>query len=352
MATKETVLITGGSGFIGSYCIVKALEQGYNVRTTLRSLKRSDEVRQALRKGGATEDQANSMTFVELDLTKDDGWTAAATGCTYVLHVASPFPAGAPKHEDDLIIPAREGTLRALRAAKAAGTVKRVVVTSSFAAIGYGEVPAGKPFDEENWSNLENPAKPVSPYAKSKTLAERAAWEYIKTEGGDLELAVVNPVGVFGPVLSPDFATSVELVSRLIKGQVPGCPQLTLGVVDVRDIATLHLLAMSHPDAAGQRFLGTADGDFLSVLQISNFLQDSDLPAHIKKKLPTRELPNFLLKIAGLFDKTIGMVTPELGKPKNGTNAKAKRVLGWTPRSAQEAVVSSAKSLIEVGVAK
>jgi nucleoside-diphosphate-sugar epimerase len=352
MAAKETVLITGGSGFIGSHCILKALEQGYNVRTTLRSLKRTDEVKQMLRQGGATEEQANSVTFVAVDLLKDDGWTEAATGCAYVLHVASPFPPGAPKHEDDLIIPAREGTLRALRAAKAAGTVKRVVVTSSFASIGYGQVPADKPYDEENWTNLENPAKPVSPYAKSKTIAERAAWEYIKTEGGDLELAVVNPVGVFGPVLSKDFATSVELVSRLVKGQIPGCPKLVLGVVDVRDIAALHLLAMTHPDAAGQRFLGTADGDFLSVLQIANLLKDSDLPPHIIKKLPSRELPNILLQVAGFFDKTIGMVSSELGKPKNGTNAKAKRVLGWAPRSAQEAVVSSAKSLLEVGVAK
>jgi len=291
------------------------------------------------------------MQFFEADLLKDDGWTEACAGCTYVLHVASPFPSNVPKDENELIAPAKEGTLRALRAAKAAGTVKRVVVTSSVAAIMYGQVPGAKPFTEEDWTDLENPAKPVSAYPKSKTIAERAAWEYIKTDGGEMELAVVNPVAVYGPVLSKDFATSVELVMRMVKGQVPGCPRLVLGVVDVRDVAELHFLAMTNPKAAGQRYIATA-GPSVSVLEIANLLKTSDLPAHIKKKLPSREVPDFMLRLLAFFDATVAMVVPELGKRKDATNEKARTELGWAPRDAQESVVSCAKSLLQVGSAK
>ncbi len=210
-----------------------------------------------------------AFSFFAADLERDAGWADAVAGCDYVLHVASPFPANVPKHEDELIVPAREGALRVLRAARDAG-VKRAVLTSSFAAIGYGHEPQQAPFDETSWTNPDG--KGVSAYAKSKTLAERAAWDFIAREGGNLELAVVNPVGVFGPVLGPDYATSILLLQRMLDGAMPGAPKLQFGVVDVRDVADLHLRAMLHPAARGERFLAVA-GEFISVLDIAKVLK-------------------------------------------------------------------------------
>jgi nucleoside-diphosphate-sugar epimerase len=192
----STVLVTGGSGFIGSHAILQLLAAGHQVRTTVRSMKREADVRAMLKEGGT--DANDRLTFAVADLEKDGGWPEAMAGCEYVLHVASPFPKNVPKHEDELIVPAREGTLRVLRAARDAG-VKRVVLTSSFAAIGYGHPRQEAPFDEKVWTNTES--RGTTAYVKSKTLAERAAWDFIAKEGGSLELSVINPVGVFGPVL-------------------------------------------------------------------------------------------------------------------------------------------------------
>jgi nucleoside-diphosphate-sugar epimerase len=260
------VLVTGGSGFIGSHCILQLLAAGYEVRTTVRNLNREAEVRAMLKAGGA--EAGSRLTFVAADLTQDAGWTEAVGGCEFVLHVASPFPAGPPKHEDDLIIPAREGALRVLRASRDAG-VKRVVLTSSYAAIGYGMQPLGRPFDERDWSD---PEAGIGAYAKSKTLAERAAWEFIGREGGGMELAVVNPVGVFGPVLGADYSTSILIVSKMLDGALPGLPQIWFGAVDVRDVADMHLRAMTQAAAAGERFLAVA-GDFLTFKEISGILK-------------------------------------------------------------------------------
>ena len=243
----STVLVTGGSGFIGSHCILQLLEKGHEVRTTVRNLSREPEVRAMLKAGGA--EPGSRLSFFAADLMKDEGWAEAAQGCDYVLHVASPFPPGVPKHEDELIVPAREGALRALRAARDAG-VKRVVLTSSFAAIGYGQGVRAKPFDETDWTNLEG--DDITPYTKSKTIAERAAWDFIEREGNGLELAVVNPVGVLGPVLGPDFSTSIQIVKGLMDGAMPGCPKLGFGLVDVRDVADLHIRAMTDPAAKGE----------------------------------------------------------------------------------------------------
>src|ERR1700733_11123729 len=244
------VLVTGGSGFIGSHAIVQLLAAGYQVRTTVRDLKREGDVRAMLRNGGVEPD--GRLSFVTANLTSDTGWAEAVAGCEYVLHVASPLPPAVPKHEDELIVPARDGALRVLRAARDAG-VKRVVLTSSFAAVGYGHPPSDRPFSEKDWTDPNGPD--VGPYVKSKTLAERAAWDFIAREGGSLELSVVNPVGVFGPVLGPDFSPSIQIVQRLMDGAVPGCPRLSFGVVDVRDVADLHLRAMTDPAAQGERFL-------------------------------------------------------------------------------------------------
>lgn len=339
----KLVLVTGGSGFIGSHCILQLLAAGYRVRTTVRSLQREAEVRAMLQAGGAT--AMDQLSFVAADLTADTGWPEAVAGCEFVLHVASPFPPGAPSSEDDLIIPARDGALRVLRAARDA-KVKRVVMTSSFAAIGYSSTPVVRPFSEENWTDSEG--SDVSAYVKSKTLAERAAWNYVAREG-KLELAVINPVGVFGPVLGPDYATSILLVKKLMDGAMPGCPRLSFGIVDVRDVADLHLRAMTHPAAKGERFLAVA-GDFMSIQQIAQVLKARLGDA--ARRVPTRVLPNWVVRLVSMFDASVALIVPELGKYKNATNEKAQRLLGWEPRSNEEAIVATAESLVRLGLVK
>jgi nucleoside-diphosphate-sugar epimerase len=340
----ELVLVTGGSGFIGAHCLVQLLGLGYRVRTTVRLRNREAGVRAMLKACGA--EPGAALSFVAADLISDAGWPEAVAGCDFVLHVASPFPATVPKQEDDLIIPAREGALRVLRAAREAG-VKRLVLTSSFAAIGYGQKPQQTPFNETNWTDPNGEG--VLPYAKSKTLAERAAWDFIANEDGGLELSVVNPVGVFGPVLGPDFSTSILLVQRLMDGAMPGCPRLSLGVVDVRDVADLHIRAMIQPSASGERFLAVA-GDFMSILDIAKVLK-ARMGASAKK-VPTRQLPDWLVRLAAMRDPAVRQILPELGKVKNATNEKAKRMLGWAPRSNEEAIIATAESLVRLGLLK
>ncbi|HEY3700183.1 MAG TPA: aldehyde reductase [Spongiibacteraceae bacterium] len=339
----STVLVTGGSGFIGSYCILQLLAAGHQVRTTVRSLQREGDVRATLRQGGV--EPGDRLSFFAADLENDAGWAEATAGCEYVLHVASPFPAGAPKHEDELIVPAREGALRVLRAARDAG-VKRVVLTSSFAAIGHGHPPRKTPFDETDWTDLTAPN--ARAYVKSKTIAERAAWDFIAKEGAGMELSVVNPVGVLGPVLGKDYSTSIMLVERLMSGAVPGCPRLYNAIVDVRDVADLHVRAMTHPAARGERFIAVA-GKSMSMLDIAKVLKARMGDA--AKKVPTRQLPDWLVRLAALRDQAIKqMVVPELSKIKDGSNEKARRVLGWVPRSNEEAIVATAESLLQLGL--
>jgi nucleoside-diphosphate-sugar epimerase len=340
----STVLVTGGSGFIASHAILQLLAADHQVRTTVRSLKREADVRALLKRGGT--EPGDRLSFIAADLENDAGWAEAVAGCDYVLHVASPFPSGVPKHEDDLIVPARDGALRVLRAARDAG-VKRVVLTSSFAAIGYGHKQQNAPFDETSWTDLHG--DDLTAYVKSKTVAERAAWDFIAAEGRGLELSVVNPVAVFGPVLGPDYSTSILLVQRLMDGAMPGLPKLYFGAVDVRDVADLHLRAMTDPAAKGERFLAIA-GDFLSILDIARILKARMGAA--AKRVPTRQLPNWLVRVAALRDPAIKLITPELGKLKNATNAKARRLLGWAPRSNEEAIVATAESLIRLGLLK
>jgi len=334
----ESVLVTAGSGFIGSHCILDLLRAGYRVRTTVRSPEREATVRELL---GA--ESADALSFVTADLMADAGWKDAVSGCDFVLHVASPFPLGAPKHEDDLIVPAREGALRVLAAARDA-QVRRVVMTSSFAAIGYGVAPRDLPFTEEDWSNPDGNG--ISAYAKSKTLAERAAWDFVAGEGSGLELAVVNPVGVFGPVLGPDFSTSIQLVKRLLEGSIPGLPRVAYGIVDVRDVADLHRRAMTEPGAAGERFLAVA-GEFMSVPEIAAVLRER--MGADAKKVPTRVLPDWVVRLVSRFDSSVKQIVPELGKVKQASNEKAKRVLAWSPRPNEEAIVASGESLIRLG---
>jgi len=343
-----TVLVTGGSGFIASHCILQLLAAGHQVRTTVRSAKREADVRALLKAGGANARAADAaaLRFFVADLESDAGWAEAAAGCDFVLHVASPFPSNVPKNEDELIVPAREGALRVLRASRDAG-VKRVVMTSSFAAIGYGHKQQDAPFDETTWTNVNG--DDVRPYVKSKAVAERSAWDFIAREGGALELAVVNPVGVFGPVLGPDYSTSIIIVQRMMAGALPGCPKMYFGAVDVRDVADLHLRAMTDPAAKGERFLAVS-GDFMSFLEIAHVLRARMGAA--ARRVPTRELPSWLVRLSSLWDPAVGQIVPELEKKRNATSAKARRLLGWTPRSREDAIAATAESLVRLGLLK
>lgn len=341
--TTQTILVTGGSGFVGSHVILQLLAAGHDVRTTVRSLARAPQVRATLEKAGA---DTTRLSFVAADLEKDEGWAEAVAGCTHVQHVASPFPQSQPKDEQELIRPAREGTLRVLHAAHAAG-VKRVVVTSSFAAIGYGHGQRTTDYTEADWTDVNGPA--VQPYMKSKTLAERAAWDFVAGEGKGLELAVVNPVGIFGPALNDDLSTSIWLVKSMIEGQMPGLPDLWFGVVDVRDVAGLQIEAMTHPDAAGERFLAVA-GPAMSIPQMADVLRTGLGPAGAK--ITRRRIPSWLVRILALFNPMAREAAPRLGIQSNASNAKARRLLGWEPRSNEEAILATAHSLIDLGLVK
>ena len=337
----STVLVTGGSGFIGAHVIVRLLAAGHEVRTTVRDLARAAAVRAMLQEGGAHD--AEGVRFFAADLNEDAGWREAALGAEYVIHVASPFPPHAPRHEDELIIPAREGALRVLRAARGAGA-RRVVLTSSFAAIGYGHPARRAPFDEHDWTDLNSR---LSAYVKSKTLAERAAWDFMARDAGGLELAVVNPVAVFGPALGADLSTSLLILKAMLEGQMPGVPQLHLGVIDVRDVAELHLLAMVNPAARGQRFI-CMSGAAMSFAEIARVLKGR-LGA-LAARVSTRELPNWLVRLAALRDRRAREILPELGKQKNASNEKARTLLSWTPRPREEAIVAAAESLQRLGL--
>jgi dihydroflavonol-4-reductase len=282
------VLVTGGSGFVGAHVILQLVSAGHRVRTTVRNLNRESAVRAMLKAGG--QETRDSLSFFAADLESDAGWREAAAGCDYVMHVASPIPVNAPKHEDDLIVPAREGTLRVLRAARDAN-VKRVVLTSSCGAIYYGHPPRKAPFDETSWTILNSD---LTAYVKSKAIAERAAWDFIACEGRSLELSVVNPAGIFGPILAPDYSSSVELIKRLLSG-MPGCPRIYFGVVDVRDVADLHLRAMTHPSANGERFIAVS-GDSVSMVDIARMLR-ARLGVSARR-VPRFQLPDWLVRLA------------------------------------------------------
>ncbi len=341
-----TVLVTGGSGFIAAHCIIQLLQAGYHVRTTVRSLKRISSVNQMMTVAGI--DPGDKLSFFLADLTNDKGWAQAVSGCQYVLHVASPFPPGVPKDENDLIVPARDGALRILKASRDAG-VKRVVLTSSFAAIGYGLKSTGEIFNETNWTDPYNPPVKISAYVKSKTLAERAAWDFIKREGKGLELSVINPVGVLGPVLGPELSTSIQIVKRLLDGSTPGTPRLSFGIIDVRDVADLHIRAMTNPLAKGERFLAIS-GSFITMNEIALLLKSK--LGEKAKRVPTRILPDWLVKIIALFDPGLALVAPELGKTKRASNEKAKQILGWTPIAQEDAILATAESLIRLGLVR
>jgi nucleoside-diphosphate-sugar epimerase len=341
---RETVLVTGGTGFVGVHCILQLLRAGYEVRTTVRSLARSGEVAAMLGRGGLA--SPGRLSFVEAVLEKDDGWTEAARNCRYVLHVASPIGLASPKDENEVIVPAVQGALRALRAARDAG-VRRVVLTSSFAAVGYSPKSAGRPFTEGDWTDPRQ--KNLSAYVRSKTLAEKAAWDFMQTEGGDLELSVINPTGIFGPTLGPKLSSSLQLLQRLLDGSTKTCPRFKFGIVDVRDVADLHLRAMTHPEAKGERFLAVA-GKASSPPEIAKMLK-----AHLGPKagkVTAKVTPDWAVRAAAWFSPTARAIAAQLGREKEASNEKARRILGWRPRSNEEAILAGAESLFQFGLIK
>jgi len=326
---------------VAQHLILQLLAKGYGVRGTLRSMKRADEVRTVLAQHNPA---ARDIEFVDADLGSDAGWTEAAKGCEFVQHVASPFPAVHPKDENELIRPARDGALRVLKAAKAAG-VKRVVMTSSMAAIAYGHGDKRADVsDETMWSNPDGPDN--TPYTKSKTIAERAAWDYMNGEGKGLELAVINPTGILGPALSKDVSTSLEIPIRLMNGKTPGLPRLGFSFVDVRDVAECHVRAMEMPEAAGERFLATEG--FLWFSDCAAIAREA-FPAY-DAKIPKRSVPDWLLKVMAVFQPIYKQTVTELGRTRKASNAKATRVLGVKFRTAKEALTSSIQSLIDLKV--
>ncbi|ALM82347.1 aldehyde reductase [Bordetella sp. N] len=337
---EELVLVTGGTGFIAQHCILALLAKGYRVRTTVRSLSREAEVRSNLKEGGA--EPGERLSFVLADLGDDKGWAEAAAGCTYVMHGASPTPTGTQASEDDWIRPAVDGNLRVLRAARDAG-VRRVVLTSAFGAICAGHKSMTRPFNETDWSDLTGD---VWLYQKSKTLSERAAWEFIEREGKSLELAAINPVGVLGPVLGPDYSHSIRIITNMLNGQ-PGCPKINCGFVDVRDVADLHLRAMTDPAANGQRFLATG-GTSLWLVEVARVLKHRMGAA--AGKVSTWVMPNWLVRMTARRNPVMKGVVPLLGVNMNSTSEKAISMLGWKPRSQEDAIVATAESLIRLGL--
>ncbi|AYJ84805.1 aldehyde reductase (plasmid) [Sphingomonas paeninsulae] len=339
-----TVLVTGGSGYIAGYTIRQLIAEGWTVRTTVRSMTREAELR------GLLSVDNTRLSFHEADLENDAGWAEAVAGCTHVAHIASPFPGGGVRDPQDLIRPARDGVLRALRFAHDAG-VRRFVMTSSSAAIAYGHVPDREIYTEADWTNPDYPGTPA--YTQSKTIAERAARDWIKAEGRGydgtkMEFCTVNPVMVCGPVMSADYSTSVMLIEKILSGSLGGAPDFGFGVVDVRDVADIHVRALLADNMAGERLI--ASGPFLKIVEIAHILKERLGPQG--RKIATRKIPDFLIRFAALFSPTVAQVTGELGKTRNMDASHARDVLGWVPRPVEETLVDCARSLIEHGIVR
>ena len=329
----ETVLVTGGTGFVGGWCIVELLKRGYAVRTTVRSPAKADQVRAAV---ASQVEPGGRLTFAVADLMQDEGWDAAIAGCDYVLHVASPMSRG---DADDMIAAAREGALRVLGAAVRAG-VRRVVMTSSTAASAPRLDGPDSLNDETVWTDPNAPQ--LSAYRQSKTLAERAAWDFMAQAGGPTTLTTILPTAVFGPVLPIETLGSVQVIGRMLEGRVPGNPRRGFNVVDVRDLAVAHVLAMTAPQAAGQRFI--ASSDFMWMADIARTLK-ARLGSRAGK-VSARVLPDVAVKLLAGANPAMREIAVGLGRRHCYTSEKARRVLGWAPRPATETVVDCAESLL------
>ena len=331
----EKVLVTGGSGFIALHCIDQLLEKGFMVRTTIRSQSRKDEINKAMDKYPNLD---QNLEFHICDLLKDEGWEAAVDGCDYVLHVASPFILEVPSDENVLIKPAVDGTLRVLNACSKAH-VKKVVLTSSVAAVAYGH-GAEKTYDESDWSNTGEDSG-ITPYAKSKTLAEKAAWNFVEELDTDkkFDFTVINPVGVFGPMLTSDIGTSNSLVSRLINGELPACPATHMGYVDVRDVAKAHVFSMLNSSTNNKRIIVSESEMFF--VDVGRILNEAGF-----KKSPTKQMPNWLVKFLAIFIKELSGVTKSLGRRVDTDKSLAKSLFDWQYISAKDSILDTANQLV------
>jgi dihydroflavonol-4-reductase len=333
----KTVLVTGGSGYLGGWCIVELLRRGYRVRTTVRNLAREAEVRAAV---GSQVDAGDRLTVLAADLLDDAGWSEAVNGCDYVLHVASPFPPVQPKDPDELIVPARDGTLRVLEAGLDAG-VERIVVTSSVAAVsGSGKPVRGRPLDERDWSDPDNPK--LTPYACSKTVAERAAWDFMGERGATEKLATINPGAIVGPVLNDDRSFSLQAIERLLAG-MPGVPRIGFSFVDVRDVADLEIRAMTAPEAGGERFVAVES--FRWMAEVAAVLRDR--MGEAAAKVPARTVPNLLVRTMAIFDPSVRSIIGQLGRKTDLSSEHARASLGWSPRPIDDTIVECARSLLD-----
>lgn len=338
------VLVTGGSGFIAGHCILQLLSEGYHVRTTIRSAAGEEHVRSILRKAGMVYEE--NLSFAAADLLKDHGWAEAVDGIDVVLHVASPVRPGQVENEDEVILPALEGTLRVLRASHHA-SVKRIVVTSAFHAVSWGHPHSEHIFTEDDWTILDGPG--VDAYGKSKTLAERAAWDFVAAEGSSLELTTVLPVAVMGPVMGHDISGANHIIQRMLEGAMPALPNLFIPIVDVRDVAKAHILAMTNPAAAGERFL-LSNGPALSLKTIGTIIEKE--LGDDASRVPTCTIPDFVLRALALFNAELRPLVPDLGYAKKTSNDKARRLLGWEPRPSRNAIVAAATSIVKKGLLK
>jgi dihydroflavonol-4-reductase len=334
-----TVLVSGGSGYIAGFLIRQLVSEGWMVHTTVRSLEKEAAVRQLLAVDNSR------VRFFAADLNADAGWAEAMAGCSFVAHVASPLPAGVPKDADELIVPARDGALRALRAAKAAG-VKRFVMTSSVAAISYGRGRGVHTFTEADWTDLSRPG--LTPYIQSKTVAERAARDWVAAEGGDIEYCSICPSVVLGPVWSRDYSASVMIVRKLLDGSMGACPDFGFGVVDVRDVADLHVRALKAPQMAGERFI--ASGRFVKIREVADILR-AQLGAEAHK-VTSRNVPDWLVRVAATFNPLARAVVGELGSVRNQDASRAKAVLGWATRPIEQSIVDTARCLLDLGIVR
>jgi dihydroflavonol-4-reductase len=339
VAETKTVLVTGGSGFLGGWCIAELLLRGYRVRTTMRDLSRETEIRAGVETQVGTGDRLECFAA---DLGVDEGWSRAVEGCDYVLHVASPFPPTQPKDPDELIVPARDGTLRVLRTSLDAG-IDRVVITSSVAAVGGSVSHSSVPLTEEDWTDPDNPK--LTPYTRSKTIAERAAWDLVKERDESERLAVVNPGAILGPLLSGSRSFSLELIERLLKG-MPGTPRLGYSIVDVRDVADLQIKAMTSTEAGGERFI--AVGEFRWMSEVATVLRER-LGA-TAPKVPKRSVPDLVVRGMAIFDPSIRSIVGQLGRKVEMSSEKARSLLGWSPLPTDETIVDCAQSMLDEGV--
>jgi nucleoside-diphosphate-sugar epimerase len=335
------VLVTGGSGFVGCHVIVQLLTGGHAVRTTVRSLNREGEVRAMVHEGGASD---AALSLYEADLGSDAGWREAVAGCHYVMHVASPIPSVAPKHEDELIVPARER--HASRVARSAG--RRCSARGCDVILRRGLLRASATGRGVHREGLVEDRRRNERVCEVEGVAERAAWDFMDREGGQLEKTVVNPAGIFGPMLGPDVPSSINVMKRLLDG-MPGCPKISFGIVDVRDVADLHVRAMTHPAARGERFIAV-DGKSMSMLDIAIVLRAR--MGALGRKAPQREWPNWLVRLAARRDPAMAPMLQMLGKIREASHEKATRVLGWQPRSNEDTILDTAKSLMKFGALK